>query len=678
MALSSKALLQAKLRKDKQRRKQGITDETRKKLEAQRAQEDADKAQAQATKAAKPEQREVTVSPRAASLLAKVKKTKSNTVWRSDIKQDTPPPSEPVLEATAPTGENIEVALTVHTGEQPLGKNQITLDMFNAEQLQAVQFAREKKSFCLIGGAGTGKTTTQRGAIDALVSEQIVTTLAQGTEKVLTAGAPAVAVLSFTNKAVANIKAALPQEFKSHCATMHKILEYAPEEFEEEVVDSYGSETGEVLTRRRFVPRYGQTANGEGGGLELPHLDVVIIEEAGSVPTDLFNILLRALPCHEDTVFIFLGDLNQLPPVFGDAILGYSLLDLPVVELKQVYRQALLSPITTLATTIQKGRAINDAAMADMAQDNGEHGRLDVIPFNPQANRLTKSPEDKEKMAHNFGKHLYKMTIDGDFDPELDVVLIPFNKQFGTIELNKWVGQALRDMGNLTTYHVRAGREEYFLCEGDRVMYEKQECTIIEINQNEKYLGDPTIVASPDLDRWGRNRGTDILKKEYKSFDEMADLLDSVALADGDDKVNQSSHVIVIKSLETGEEFEAKTSAQLNTLLPLNVLTVHKSQGSEWRKVILVMHASHAGMWSRELLYTAVTRARHHLQIYYTGEQRGKINGSCFQRGVIKSEFNGITLNAKLDYFRNKRKAALLNEQAAQRKIQREYEQGVA
>lgn len=39
-------------------------------------------------------------------------------------------------------------------------------------------------------------------------------------------------------------------------------------------------------------------------------------------------------------------------------------------------------------------------------------------------------------------------------------------------------------------------------------------------------------------------------------------------------------------------------------------LTVHKAQGSEWDTVVLVCHSSHSFMWNRQLLYTALTRAK--------------------------------------------------------------------
>lgn len=39
-------------------------------------------------------------------------------------------------------------------------------------------------------------------------------------------------------------------------------------------------------------------------------------------------------------------------------------------------------------------------------------------------------------------------------------------------------------------------------------------------------------------------------------------------------------------------------------------LTIHKAQGSEWDTVMVICHGTHARMWSRQLLYTAVTRAK--------------------------------------------------------------------
>ncbi len=49
---------------------------------------------------------------------------------------------------------------------------------------------------------------------------------------------------------------------------------------------------------------------------------------------------------------------------------------------------------------------------------------------------------------------------------------------------------------------------------------------------------------------------------------------------------------------------------RLGNLAPAWCLTVHKSQGGEWQVVVLVLDRTHRSMLTRELVYTAVTRAR--------------------------------------------------------------------
>ena len=51
-------------------------------------------------------------------------------------------------------------------------------------------------------------------------------------------------------------------------------------------------------------------------------------------------------------------------------------------------------------------------------------------------------------------------------------------------------------------------------------------------------------------------------------------------------------------------------AAELETLLHAYALSVHRAQGSEFPAVVLVLHSLHGSMLRRDLLYTAVTRAR--------------------------------------------------------------------
>jgi exodeoxyribonuclease V alpha subunit len=73
------------------------------------------------------------------------------------------------------------------------------------------------------------------------------------------------------------------------------------------------------------------------------------------VDVPLFDKLMDACP-HKPQL-IFLGDIQQLPPVFGSSILGFKMLELPIIELTEVYRQARNSPIIDLAWKLLEGNA---------------------------------------------------------------------------------------------------------------------------------------------------------------------------------------------------------------------------------------------------------------------------------------------------------------------------------
>jgi exodeoxyribonuclease V alpha subunit len=54
----------------------------------------------------------------------------------------------------------------------------------------------------------------------------------------------------------------------------------------------------------------------------------------------------------------------------------------------------------------------------------------------------------------------------------------------------------------------------------------------------------------------------------------------------------------------------------VNDLSLAYALTIHKVQGSEFPCVIVIIHKSHAFMHHRNLLYTAVTRAKKSVAIF--------------------------------------------------------------
>jgi exodeoxyribonuclease V alpha subunit len=180
------------------------------------------------------------------------------------------------------------------------------------KQCEAVATALKQKVMVLTGGPGTGKTTIIRAILEIFrpVTKNIIL------------GAP-------TGRAAKRMSEATGWEAK----TLHRLLEWSFKNME--------------FDRN---PEHPLVA------------DLVIIDEASMVDTLLMYYLLRALP--NGAAVVFVGDVNQLPPVGPGNVLkdiiGSGVV--PVVELNEIFRQALGSLIITNAHRINRGEFpwIND------------------------------------------------------------------------------------------------------------------------------------------------------------------------------------------------------------------------------------------------------------------------------------------------------------------------------
>lgn len=529
-----------------------------------------------------------------------------------------------------------------------LNKDEISFDQLNTEQLMAVKLAESGEDFCLIGSAGSGKTTTTRVIATVLHQSGIIGTLPEDT-KVLKKGAPSILVVSFTNQAVRNIKEALPDEFKPHCLTIHKTLEYSPVYYQVDTDD------GGTRTTMRFEPTRGihNPING------VTHC---IVEEAGSVSVELFDELRGALG--RSCIFIFLGDLNQLPPVFGDAILGFKLLECPIVELKHTYRQDTDSNIKKLAMRILEGKAIGDVELETFNKPN----ELEIVKF--------KQRVSADRSIVQMGRHFQGLVRDGSFTPGVDQVLIPFGKAgtFGATELNKYIAQEDAVLREVETYEVLVGYVKEYFAVGDYVMSAKQKWRITKIEKNNLYLGASPQRPSIHLDRWGNNpdmvAATD---QDLMTTEDMDAFFEAVGGAMSDDnaeKIQQCSHKITLACEDDEQVKTINSVGDVKDMVLAYAMTIHKSQGSEWQRVFCIFHESHAVMAQREILYTAITRARKFLRIYYSGERKATTGASFFQKGVINQKIKGNTLEHKLNYFRSKVKINAIKAQAAKKRAE--------
>jgi ATP-dependent exoDNAse (exonuclease V) alpha subunit len=495
----------------------------------------------------------------------------------------------------------------------------------NKEQLLAKELAFSGKSFCLVGAAGTGKTTAQREIASSLLEQNKLGThtfRVQGTT--LRVSAPSIAFVAYTRIASGNLRKAIHknpalEEVLTHnITTIHNLLEYAPEFYWD-----YEAEKEKM----RFVPKRNAM-----NLLDITHL---IIEESSMVGLKLWNELYEAM--RPGTQIIFIGDINQLPPVMDKSILNYALVQLPVVELTHVYRQAEESLILENAHNILNGRNIlkEGADFKIMRNGDTQHGQAKLAQMIGQT--FPKFAEQEKRV------------MGSGYDPLQDIILSPFNKQdLGTDNINKWIAQFLAVERGAITYEIKAGIATLYLAVGDKVMYNKQVGEIVSINRNHEYHGKDCKHPSKGLTRFGTYISVEEETEEDDDFAfagyENIDLDKMMDEEHKEDLLRSSSHIVTLR-METDVEV---TLSAVGDFAPSSfslgyALTIHKAQGCEWRKVFILLHKDHSVMAFRELLYTAVTRAKEQC-ILITKD-------FMIKKAIDNPRIKGNSIEEKIEYF---------------------------
>lgn len=296
----------------------------------------------------------------------------------------------------------------------------------------------------------------------------------------------------------------------------------------------------------------------ENGQLSFQHneqnplkADVVIVDEFSMVDTLLFEGLLRALrlSCR----LILVGDEDQLPSV-GAGNLLHTLTEcekLPVVRLKEIFRQAQESCIIRSAHRIVSGE------LPDLQEKQSDFFFFDRRDAK-QATELLKSLY-AERLPAAYG-----------FTPQTDIqVISPTRKGIlGTVTLN----QVLQETVNPPKYGKMVLKNLlYSFREGDKVMQTQNQYEMEWSKDGEKgagiFNGDMGTVTEID-------KGTQTMKVDF------------------DGKIVRYN------------------AEQLEQLELAYAVTVHKSQGSEFEAVILMLPEGTDRLSYRSLLYTAVTRAK--------------------------------------------------------------------
>ncbi|MBR2968058.1 MAG: ATP-dependent RecD-like DNA helicase [Clostridia bacterium] len=279
--------------------------------------------------------------------------------------------------------------------------------------------------------------------------------------------------------------------------------------------------------------------------------DAVIVDEFSMVDVVLLNMLIRRL--RSGTRLILVGDKDQLPSVGAGNVLadiiGSELV--PTVMLTHIYRQDERSLIA------QNAHAVNQGKMPDISAKDKDF----FFVKGRDAAMIAKTVVDMaaRRIPNYLGESAQKIQV-----------LCPVKNGFcGTIALNKMLQEVINPIGK----QITSG--EVIFRVGDKVMHTANNYQLEWVRKEPYYEKGEGVF----------NGDTGIITDVNRASGEITVLLD-----DGRN--------VVYTSDTRGE------------LMPAYAITVHKSQGSEYVGVIIPITGGSPMIMTRNLLYTAITRAK--------------------------------------------------------------------
>jgi exodeoxyribonuclease V alpha subunit len=299
--------------------------------------------------------------------------------------------------------------------------------------------------------------------------------------------------------------------------------------------------------------------------------DVVIVDETSMVSLDLMAKLLDAV--RPDARLIFVGDPDQLVSVESGAVLGDVVgpvrsgtatgpMAEAIVVLQHVYRHG--GGIAELARAIQSGSPAEVLAVLESGRDDVTWLPIDI----GAADGLQAALAGVREAVVGSGRRLIDAARHGDAEAALaclDEVRLLCAHRRGPYGVEQWVAEA-----------------------------EKWLATDVEDFDPSQawYVGRPVLVTSNDYQLGVLNGDTGVTIAE-----EDGGLQVAFRLADG---------IRLIRP------------QRLENVQTVHAMTIHKSQGSQFDTVVALLPDPTSKILTRELLYTAVTRAKSRLIVAAT------------------------------------------------------------
>ena len=430
-------------------------------------------------------------------------------------------------------------------------------------QKVAAAVAITRRISIISGGPGTGKTTTVARLLAALVElsadRKLRIQLAAPTGKAAARLTESLGKASRELALDAAIQAAIPQE----ASTLHRLL---------------GAQPNSQRMRHHAANPL--------------HLDVLVVDEASMVDLPMMARLIAALPPHARV--IFLGDRDQLASVEAGAVLG----DLCRFA-EQGYSPARAEQLSRITGCALSGSDRHTAAtVRDSLCLLRKSYRFDAasgIGLLAGAVNAGKAPAALKSLDGTYEDvQGYPLAGNEDYQHLLEVCVAEYQPYLHQVKAGADAGEILRLFSHFRV--LCALREGPFGVSGlnDRIeqaLHRQGAIRRLPGAAGRWYAGRPVMISRNDS---------------------------ALGLFNGDIGITLRDHrneLRVYFQLPNGE-IKSVQPSRLPAHETAYAMTVHKSQGSEFDHTLLVLPNQWLPVLTRELVYTAITRAKKRLSLY--------------------------------------------------------------
>ncbi|MGB1311008.1 MAG: exodeoxyribonuclease V subunit alpha, partial [Leucothrix sp.] len=438
-------------------------------------------------------------------------------------------------------------------------------------QREAAKSAAKQAFTIITGGPGTGKTSTVLKIL-MLLQE-------------LHQGALAISLAAPTGKAAMRLQQSLV-EGKQQSVLQGKLLDSIPET---------------VTTLHRLLGPINQSNHFRHHVDNPLSCDVLVVDESSMIDLALMSKLLDALPAKAK--IILLGDKDQLASVESGAVLNDLCVSLPeqTIELKKTWRFS--GAIKDLAQAINKQQAVEAwSLLSAQTEAAAKHPLQDHVALSQMRLSFIK-PEQQYSLFDELGAHIIPQFSEGEMANDVEestIAQLPNEQALDYIyeRYQPYIAQIIRSadpaqaLSAFLQFQVLAAvRQGPFGVEGLNRSLEKRLYSSQMQTHLPWYHGKPVMITRNDP---------------------------ALGLFNGDIGIclrDEKSAQLDVWFNESNGNFRAVLPARLPLHETVFAMTIHKSQGSEFDDVLIVLPEQSVALLSKELLYTGVTRAKQQVAI---------------------------------------------------------------